>query len=59
VLDEGNVVWMLLLQGQTIRLETANAAVLERVAVSWEEALCEEPCWSLVELVTPDTPAEC
>lgn len=49
---------LLLLQGQTIRLETANAALLERSAASWEEALCEEPNWNLVELVTPDTPAQ-
>ncbi|EIE24497.1 phosphoglycerate mutase-like protein [Coccomyxa subellipsoidea C-169] len=43
------------LTGKTIRLETANAALLERAAASWEEALCDEPSWTLVELLQPDT----
>ncbi|BDA42868.1 Uncharacterized protein At3g52155, chloroplastic [Coccomyxa sp. Obi] len=46
------------LAGETIRLETANAALLERAAASWEEALCEEACWTLVELLKPDTLVE-
>ena len=42
-------------QGRQIRLETANAALLEGAADSWEEALGEGSLWRLVELLVPDT----
>lgn len=46
------------MQGEQIRLETANAALLERNASDWEEALSEEPSWHLVEVLVPDTQPE-
>lgn len=45
-------------QGQRIRLETANAALLEGTADNWEEAFAEDSLWKLVELVVPDTVPE-
>lgn len=41
-------------QGSTVRLETANAALLEGAADSWEAALTEGAAWRLVALVTPE-----
>ncbi len=38
-----------------MRLETANAALLEGAADSWEEVLGEGALWRLVELLEPDT----
>lgn len=37
-----------------VRLETANAALLEGAAESWEAALGEGASWRLVALLTPD-----
>jgi hypothetical protein len=45
-------------QGEPIRLETANAALLERTASDWEEALSEEPAWKLVDVLVPGTSPE-
>ncbi|KAK9824993.1 hypothetical protein WJX81_006015 [Elliptochloris bilobata] len=42
------------LAGSTVRLETANAALLEGAADSWEAALGEGASWRLVALLTPD-----
>lgn len=43
------------MQGRQVRLETANAALLEGAADSWEEALGEGSLWRLLELLVPDT----
>ncbi|KAK9830143.1 hypothetical protein WJX72_009966 [[Myrmecia] bisecta] len=39
--------------GQPIRLETANAALLEGRGDTWEEALASS--WQLVDILTPET----
>ena len=41
-------------QGATVHLETANAALLEGAADSWEAALGDDASWRLVALLTPD-----
>lgn len=40
------------LQAQQVRLETANAALLEGSGASWDDAFSEQ--WSLVHTVMPE-----
>ena len=40
-------------QGNAVRLETANAALLQKLGDSWQEALAEEHAWDLVEVLIP------
>lgn len=44
--------WLYALQAQQIRLETANAALLEGSGASWDAAFDEQ--WSLVQTVMPE-----
>ncbi|CAK0787456.1 hypothetical protein CVIRNUC_010676 [Coccomyxa viridis] len=41
------------LAGNAVRLETANAALLQKLGDSWQEALAEEHAWDLVEVLIP------
>jgi phosphohistidine phosphatase SixA len=47
---EGAVLW---LTGEDVRLTTANAALLERKADSWKEALSERGAWKLRDVLRP------
>ena len=42
-------------QGNAVRLETANAALLQKLGNSWQEALAEEHAWDLVEVLIPES----
>ena len=42
-------------QGNAVRLETANAALLQKLGDSWQEALAEEHAWDLVEVLIPES----
>ena len=43
------------MQGNSVRLETANAALLQKLGDSWQEALDEEHAWELVEVLVPQS----
>ena len=43
------------MQGDAVRLETANAALLQKSGESWQEALAEEHAWELVEVLIPQS----
>lgn len=42
-----------LLQGCPVRLETANAALLEGDGETWSDAFGTESTWKLIEVLTP------
>jgi len=43
------------MQGDAVRLETANAALLQKSGESWQEALAEEHAWELVDVLIPQS----
>ena len=43
------------MQGNLVRLETANAALLQKSGKSWQEALAEEHAWDLVDVLIPQS----
>ena len=45
----------LCLQGNLVRLETANAALLRKSGESWQEAMAEEHAWELVDVIVPQS----
>ena len=54
---EAGVQWIcnLCLQGNLVRLETANAALLRKSGESWQEAMAEEHAWELVDVIVPQS----
>ncbi len=43
------------MQGNLVRLETANAALLQKSGESWQEAMAEEHAWELVDVIIPES----
>ena len=41
------------LQGSPVRLETANAALLEGAGETWADAFAQEASWKLVGVLSP------